>query len=732
MGVKLCVLPSMDTIEKVKIAWREKFSSEIPDRFISRLECANNLEQNSTQLYDFVKEQTRLKIEELNSLIRKEEYFFEVLSSIRVEGNKMENNPSDPEDRTAVDCSAMYSKVNKPAKSKQSESEMTERNSGDQNVTATQRSSSQSDSLAYEEIEVKNYKGAEGGSITPKNKMRGSVKARIQMFERSDSSSSEEVPSSAEGDYARLVLKPSQPPPVSPKPSPAVRRKPRTDDYEEISLPGSSISSDAKTADNETSSQPNCQTVNTDKCSSDVDKVNCKPESSQADSYSYQPAKLNASSQAKRPAPPVPLRRSRGNECINTDDSDVLKKTEQLTLQYSEHEPQLATNRKQKCMDGVVKPERIRPDDIHVHKRVDRNSEGIEGDYCAITDIKRPRDKHVTLVQVTSLKNKPKSGSLGKSDSKTNKAVLYVKTSDKELSKSHDNLSRIDSGNRRLDSSVSVSRSLEDFKQIDNAMKDDKGTEGDDDNGDTDDDLDYENIDKKPEPPKDSSMRKIFHRKNSGSITRTKHTEEGNQEAVVGTRYKSLSGSESEEDLLSTVQVNMNDMSDNKEKSEDIEANDAASPELSDSDSKTESIGSKSPVMSRMTNHKRRVPDYEKWTFQHLLTKTGISIADTDNLTDTGSEDENIYDNNTPPKHEFREQTTGQSDDSGVLVSETLISPEDGKDEEPSDVIDDFSQDQEKEPMKSTSTSDSRMSTACKFYQFPIIIYHDDVTYIVL
>ena len=688
----LCIQAIMDTIEKVKIAWKEKFGSEIPHEFVTRVECElskleNNLEDNSIQLYNIVKSETKLKIEELSKVLRNEEYFYELVSNLTVEGN----NQCKPGNQPPV-----YAKVNKPVNNKESESDQPD--AGDYTTLddrASSRHSSMSDqSPTYEEIEINNYKG--DNLIKPKTKARGSVKARIKMFERSDSSSGEEVAAGAEGEYARLVLKHSQAPPVSPKPSPAVRRKPKSNDYEEIRLPGLALNPATSTGDKDTNSSSSGQTQIAGKHT--PNSLSSKQESCQADNsktLSNQPAKVNTSVQGKKPAPPVPLRRSRGNECVNSGDSDVLKKTEDMTLQYSEHEPQLATSRKQRCTDEVVKlPERIRPDDIHVHKRVDRHSDGIEGDYCAITDLKKPTDKHVTLVQVTSSNEKPKSG-----------ALLNVKKSERELSKSHDNLNKIQSGSKRLTSSGSVSKSLEDFKQIDDDMKCDKSVAVADDN---DDDNDYTDIAEVAiKIPEDKNMKKIFHRRNSGSITSEKQGSEENQEAVVGTRYKSLSGSESEEDLLRTVVVNVADMVDRKDKDGESvdDTNDGSSPDLSDSDSKPESEASKSPEVQRVPNRKR-VPDYEKWTFQHLLTKTGISIADNDNLTDTGSEDENIYDNNSPPKHEFQEQVTGQSDDSGVLVTES--SP-DSKDEEQGDTGD------TKPPTKCPSGDAAlRMSTACK------------------
>lgn len=701
----------MDNIEKVKIAWKEKFASEIPQQFITRLECAqskleNNLRDNFDNIFDVVKSETKLKIEELNSSLRKEEYFFDVISPFCEK--KQASNQCSTEAQAIMDTSALYAKVNKPAKSKHDESQMNEKYADDQKMTDA-RSTSHDDS--YEEIGMPR----ETDSNMKQSKLRGSVKARIQMFERSDSSSGEEVHSAGidGGEYARLAIRPTQAPPVSPKPSPAIRRKPRSNDYEEISLPGAGTSSNKQDTDpGDTNTHYSCpSTSNTDKCSSDVSSCsNSKQEDHNLDNIktlSNPISNSNATVQGKKQVPPpVPLRRSRGNECINIGDSDVLKKTEQLTLQYSEHEPQLATSRKQRCSDEVVKPvEKITSSDIHVHKRIDRNSEGIEGEYCAIADIKRDNNKHVTLVQVKSASQKN-----GKSS-----ALLRVKHSDKELSKSHDNLSSVGKDGKDLSKS-SVSKSMENIKQTDDEMKNKNGS---DEEGDDDDDyshLDYSSF-KKPSKPLKNSMKKLFHRKTSGSISETKQTDGQTPEAVVGTRYKSLS-SGSEEDLSSTVNVNIGEILGSNKNTEEVAGSEGNTQE-SDTDSKPESpepVHSKSPdLITEKQKRRKGVPDYEKWDFQHLLTKTGISLADTDNFTDTGSEDDAVYDNNVPEKHKFQEHIAGQSDDSGVLVSETSLTPDDtNKDSEVElDITDGAVEDSSNG--KSTSTDASRLSTACKY-----------------
>lgn len=731
---KVFIEVRMNTIEVVKIAWREKFSSEIPCEFVTRLECGltkleNNPEVKSTELFSLVKNETKSKIEELNNELRREEYFFEVMSSLCEDGT-MQSKESETQDQTEFESSALYATVNKQAKGKSSESETHEEYVGNQNVTVTDTSSIHGDNSHYEDIDSLQKNAV--GSLKSKNKMRGSVKAKIKMFERSDSSSGEEVTSAgAEGEYARLVLKAPQLPPVSPKPSPAARRRPRPNDYEEINLPilgnNSNSTTDLAVA-NTQSSNSSQQTVNTDKCSVSSNCPSSKQEGYNTDNKvahkNSQQAKLNISVQSKKPAPPVPVRRSRGNECINTGDSNVLKKTEQLTLQYSEHEPQVATSRKQRCSDEGVKPvERIRPDDIHVHKCIEQSSEGIEGEYCAIADIKKTNEKHITLVQVTSDNRKVENNSVGGS---LNKALLSVKKSDRELSRSHDNLSQVGLSGR-LDGSSSLSRSLDNFQQ--NADMKLNGSDNKDDD-EEDDGYSHLNFTKfKSQPAQhsdDNKMKKIFHSKNSGNISSTKSANKDIPDAVVGTRYKSLS-SESEEDLGSTANINIAELCGDSFKSEELDTNLVISPDFSDSDSKSDTGQSKSPELSRtLQNRRQRVPDYEKWDFQHLLTQTGISIAENENLTDTGSEDETVYDN-VPEKHEFEEQVAGQSDDSGVLVSETsVVLDETVKPYEQCDIIDGLAPEGQDEPAKSTSTEVSRMSTACKYtfqYERCSVIY---------
>lgn len=733
---KVFIEVRMNTIEVVKIAWREKFSSEIPCEFVTRLECVltkleNNPEVKSTELFSLVKNETKSKIEELNNELRREEYFFEVMSSLYEDGN-MQSQESETQDQTEVEISALYATVNKQAKSKSSESETHEEYVGNQNVTVTDTSSIQGDNSHYEDIDSVQKNAV--GSLKSQNKSRGSVKAKIKMFERSDSSSGEEVTSAgAEGEYARLVLKAPQLPPVSPKPSPAARRRPRPNDYEEICLPNLGNNSNPKTTDlavaNTQSSNSSQQTVNTDKCPISSNCLSSKQEGCNTDNKverkNSQQAKLNISVQSKKPAPPVPMRRSRGNECINTGDSNVLKKTEQLTLQYSEHEPQVATSRKQRCSDEDIKHvERIRPDDIHVHKHIEQSGEGIEGDYCAIADIKKTNEKHVTLVQVTSNNRKLGNNSAGGS---LNKAVLSVKKSDKELSRSHDNLSQVGLSGR-LDSSSSLSKSLDNFQQNADMKLNESDNKDDDDEDDGYSHLNFTKFESQPvQHTDDNKMKKIFHRKNSGNISTGESANKDMPDAVVGTRYKSLS-SESEEDLGSTANINIDELCGDSCKSEELDTNLVISPDLSDSDSKSDTGQSKSPELRRTVQSRRqRVPDYEKWDFQHLLTQTGISIAENENLTDTGSEDETVYDN-VPEKHEFEEQVAGQSDDSGVLVSETsVVLDETVKPYEQCDITDGLAPERQDESAKSTSTEVSRMSTACKYkfqYKSCSFLYH--------
>ncbi|XP_053375064.1 breakpoint cluster region protein-like isoform X2 [Mercenaria mercenaria] len=618
-------------MEETKSAWKDKFSSNLPPEFISRLECELSKCENDpgagdhTHALSCAMDITKSRIRELNKQLRNEEFFYEVISSVVSARKRSQRNA----DSDKVDVSAMYAKVNKPTKLKiddspvlnhaKSMSDQAEKNSNHERLLS--QTSHTYEEIGFQNSEIPDTKVEEKAGGVVKKKLRASVKDKIKMFERSDSSSGEDNINSPEGDYARLVIKPS----VSPKPSPASRRRPRANEYEEISLP---CFASNKKPDDPSNSKIQCpqMTPNIDKPDKTYAEIESLHDSSSKQegyaSLSDQPLenKSFTTQHQKRPAPPVPSRKSRGKD-TDKSDNDVLKNTEASTLKYSDHEPQLSSSLKHKQINEDTKNHNDASD-----KLCGKIDGSIEGDYCSIKSVNTD-NKHVTLVQVTSA-----NGS-GKNTGNKNFSVLSISGSERELSRSTEDLRNNKTGKLRRSSS----KSFDDINQEGHYAE-----------------VEYSSINpvSGDSSSSDKKMKKLFGLKNGSDLETDPDND--SKEQIVGKQYKSLSNSSGseEEDLMSTVVVNFENTEDQKKES------------------------SENKVLTSK-DKRRGVPDYEKWTFQTLLTSTGISVAENGNLTDTGSDDETPYDNidNVVDKHEA---VSGQSDDSGVCEStESSLTPDD-------------------------------------------------------
>ena len=665
-------------MEELKYSWKSKFSSDLPTEFITRLECELSKCENDPGAGDLkalscVKDITKSRISELNKQLRNEEFFFEVISSV-VSSRERKNKK---EESGCADVSAMYAKVNKPVKLNIGDSGSNDQAPKMSDHVACNldqgagRLLSQS-SCTYEEIgfpvseipaSSPDIKVNEENKCQIKKKARASVKDKIKMFERSDSSSGDDNLNSPEGDYARLVIKPS----VSPKPSPSTRRRPRDDEYEEISLP---FLASNKKPDNPSSarnpSQQDSQIIDKpDKSHDDSKSKNdssCKQEGYA--SLSEQPLENKSHTQhQKKSAPPVPSRKSRGIDA--NKHTDALKNTEALTLKYSDQEPQLSSSLRQKQINENIKGK----SDTQHYIEIDDN---IEGDYCSIRSVNTD-NKHITLVNVSS--NGSESGKRVNSGKNKNFSVLSIIRPEKELSKSTEDLRSNKTGQLRRSSS----RSFDDLNQEGHYAE-----------------VQYSSV---PDShPKDDKMKKLFGLKEGSDL----NTMQGDdtKEPIVGKQYKAISSnSSSEEDLMNTVVV------------------DLEKTQVKDTSESTETLKAK--------DRRGRVPDYEKWTFQTLLTSTGISVAENGNLTDNGSDDDTPYDN-VENATEKNEMVSGQSDDSGVCESAESSSTPDEKEKlyeedcEHREKDSASSQIARSDVSKSSSSVGSRFSTACKY---PILFF---------
>lgn len=660
-------------MEEVKCAWKSKYSSDLPTEFISRLECELSKYENdpgagSIHALSCAVEITKSRIRELNHQLRNEEFFFEVLSAVINDRKHRESGDG------KLDVSEMYAKVNKPAKVKSIDSPIQNHSKNMSDKPVTNSNKGQLPGLAdgvYEEIEIRNTEiDNPAPNMESRKKARGSVKAKIKMFERSDSSSGEENTNAVariEGEYARLAK-----PLVSPKPSPSSQRRKNINEYEEISLPF--LPSNKKPEDSSCPKIQSKQTTSTiDTPYADIKSV--------SDSYikqeryaclADQPLETNSvnNNHPRKPGPPVPVRRTKGKE-TNNSDKIVVKPTVAPTLKYSDQEPQLSSSLRHKLIseDAKKSMDTFKPDDPCL--KIDESCGGIEGDYCSIRSLNTDK-KHVTLVQVTSGNGSEKEiNKLGKHNHSFK--IISVSRAQREFSRSTEDLSKSETGKVTR----SLSKSTDDINQEGHYAE-----------------LNYSgsNIDPKDEASAEK-MKKLFGRKEGSNLK----SDDDSAEQVIGKQFKTLSSSsESEEDLGRTVVVDVEDITDEKEIVEDTEA------------------------MSRVRDKRRnRVPDYEKWTFQTLLTQTGISVAENENLTDVGSDDETPYDNvnNIVDKTEV---VSGQSDDSGVCESTETSSTPDEKEKlyaevnevgpgelGPMDAI-------RPKATESGSSAGSRISTSCK------------------
>lgn len=665
-------------MEEVKCIWKSKYSSDLPTEFLSRLECELSKYENdpgagSTHALSCAEEITKSRIRDLNHQLRNEEFFFEVLSAVINDRKYRQSGDG------KMDVSEMYAKVNKPAKVKISDSpkQNHSKNLSDQPVTISNKDQLPGHAdRPYEEIEFRNSEidfpapDKPSPKMEGKKKARGSVKDKIKMFERSDSSSGDENTNalvSIEGEYARLA-KPS----VSPKPSPSSQRRKNVNEYEEISFPF--LASNKKPEDS------SCPKIQSKQITSAIDKPyadikSVSDSSVKQEGYAClvdQPLETKSvnNNHQRKPGPPVPVRRTKGKE-TNYSDKIVVKPTVAPTLKYSDQEPQLSSSLRHKLIneDANNSIDKFKPGDPCL--KIDESCGGIEGDYCSIKSLNTDK-KHVTLVQVTSGNGSEKEiNRFGKHNHSFK--IISVSRPQREVSRSTEDLSK--SETEKL--SRSLSKSTDDINPEGHYAE-----------------LKYSrsNSDAKDEASAEK-MKKMFGHKEGINLK----SDDDSREQVVGKQFKTLSSSsESEEDLGRTVVVDVEDTTD--EKTETVEDTEA---------------------MSKVKDKKRnRVPDYEKWAFQTLLTQTGISVAENENLTDVGSDDETPYDN--VATIDKTEVVSGQSDDSGVCESTETSSTPDEKEKLYAEVNElvpgemgptDVSRPKATE---SASSVGSRISTACK------------------
>ena len=657
----------MDYVDRLKIAWLREFGVDMPLEFVVRIDCQNLTSENASgellNKLSSASDKTKSAIEDLRIKLKHEEFFFErIKEEIKSQKNR------DIFGRQEMNESALYAQVNKPSKSKQLESsEQNDKNlnESDQTLSVTCQpgayedidlsSSAEPSNMENKSLKVK----TESLSGQKKVNVRGSVKDKIKIFEISESSSSDES-GGADGDYEQLAQF-SPPPPISKDSvSEVFRKRQQHNSYEEITLPFvGKTGSDHGQVEN----KPNKSSLEAGQqqsvCISNITSVKtqvehpCKQEDNQAE-------KKRLSQSGKIP-PPLPARKYRD---YKEDFSDAVRKWEEPPAPtFSDKEPKLSGSLK-KTTDSKPHSDAINGKDNESGTRLSGSDPG--GDYCSLSEVtsfKKDAGKHITLVKVTSNGSEKSDGEkkqvLG---GRRSFKVLSVKRS-KELSKSTDDLSsiKVDS---TLSSAPKEAKSIEDL--CSNAFYDDVYIP---------DESDTTNAD----------MKKVFGHKSNETL---KSREDPN--LVSGSRSKSLSSSSSEgdEDLMKTVPI-------------EISIRDEQNKHLKDKENTEESR------FNTKSKKNKNIPDYEQWNFQTLLTKTGISVAERENLTDTASEDDNIYDNIA----DKQETQSGHSDDSGV--SETTTPDENRAADQLR--VDSITGSPDLRSSKLSSSTGSRVSTTCKF-----------------
>ncbi|KAL4224066.1 hypothetical protein ACF0H5_017523 [Mactra antiquata] len=565
-------------MESVVKAWKSKFSEDIPDEFVSRLECelskfSHDPGADISLALTNVKTQTRHKIDELSKRLRQEEYLIEVVSSV-IADNKQRAIANGS-------VSPVYAKVNKSFKLKSNESSQSQNDrvmSDQQTVKPTSHLSSSSsnhvDISPYEEIDF------ERGELESPNPCQENKPTFNESKNRDSNKKQGSVNvDDDEGDYATLAVKPV----VSPKPS--IRRPLRHNTYEEIDLPfvASASKSDPIGSDNNISSVDS----QTSKSSETGDStINSLGEVGYASCKVVEENKSSPSIKHRRVPPPVP---QKTHHKVG-DHYDVLQKTETNNLKHSEKEPQFSSRSKNKpsfeTKDMVV--HRVKSNPLS-----NAGSQQAEGEYCSIAAAKQP-DVHVTVLRIQSGGKHPKA-------TPRNSYIYNLKGSDREMSRSSESLNM----NRKEMGQIppNLSRSFDDINS------------------------DYAEIDNFPSSPNNNIK---------SDLEKTNKPTDSDGE-VTKNELRNLSKSAgSEDDLGTTHLVNLGDNE----------------MEILEAKENFESA-------SRNAKSKRnRVPDYEKWNFQTLLTGAGVSVTDRESLGDTGSEDETPYDNvEDMRKHESAEDT---------------------------------------------------------------------------
>ena len=729
----------MDVKRKLKVAWRNTFDGDVPAEIIARLECENDSDVNC--LLTGARDKTWELLSELEQQLQQERFMLDFLDGeIKdAQENIVEKITQNGDDE--VDIDNMYAKVNKSSKSQQNESQVI----NDNHVKESDQKSppisqidvsyeeisyrpSESDHRdSYEEITFQPPPGPDPikirreslGKTDHKKKVKGSVRDKIKRFELStsidgdenlpDNTESVSKPTPESTNTCKLTLEntnkltpkattptenklpvppkptsPKPPPPISPRPSPAVRkRQQRNDAYEEIELPCFAANKTETPGNSDMPGSANSLITNTNTDNKQEDNLKdklsaggCEPlnQSNSAPSVNL-PSTETSGLNKNIVCDKATLDNEENSHYASLNDEnddyaeliDTTVKKEPAIIIETVKDNAVKTNCSEHLKDSAVKP------------KFSENEPSFSTFKSG--DIKVSVRGHFNVKHIEQCDSDDDEGDYATlSDISRNankhKTLIEVKSGGSDKADTDDADKVKTSSNLHIVSST-ISRSTEDLSHYK--------------------DIDDDNIES---ITNEEEMKKLFSKKDG--IDMAASFIDGTN-AVVGKSIKSLSSSDSDEEQNGETVPFERDVFEPK-------------------------VSKEQPKPSRA--NKKRVPDYEKWDFQALLTNPNVSAAETQNLAeDTGSEDDlspSPYDNKLSPPlhrhfgHKAIEEQNSLSDDS--------LSHKDAMMRKPGRYSPQLSPQMRKHSTMSTASDASRISTACRYFcnlfNAPFICYY--------
>ena len=650
----------MDIRNKLKTAWRDAFNGDVPAEVFSRLECENDIEVN--YLLTGARDKTWEVLSELELRLEQEKFMLQFLNeeiTLNEKDNAKQSVTVRKDDVEGVDN--MYAKVNKPLKSKQHDSDIIDdkhSNKSDQKSLPVSQSEFSYEEIVFRPCEpVNEYEEVsyrpEAIKIRPES-LGKKEKKKLKGSVR-DKIKRFERTSSCDGDEANFEKKEDDynKATVKPtKPPPPVSPRPAARKKQQT---------DAY----EEIDLPCFNTTSESKISE-----NTEAPSNANITVSTSPISLGTCSDSKHNTSQND--ESSGQGCDILDQSDNASSSSSKTKEIPVLEENTNDTEKLNEEDHYAVLKDIVVEPKYSDKEPNFSSSVKSGDIkISARGHFKPVDKlddddddndlegdYCSLSDITRFANK-------------HVTLVEVKSSDSQKSdggKTYDNKSKENTGSNLCIISSTISRSTEELSNYK--------------------DIDDDNIESINEQT-EAEMKKLFHKKKGGDLNSPVFD---GTSPVTGKKFKSLSSSDSDEGNVANITVPFS------------EENPASKPKIS----------VEQPNHSRAG--RKRVPDYEKWNLETLLTNPNISAAETENMAeDTGSEDDlSPYDNKLPT-HRFEQKTVSEHNgvsDNDFDTKRLSSSPKTGK------YSPQLSPQLRKYSTMSNTSEASRISTSCEYFLF--------------